>query len=66
MLPCRCGALLAKSACFKKIPADIQRKHDNYIKIYPKTIKKPIQNVSQKRVEKIVAIIFENTTGLAI
>jgi hypothetical protein len=66
MLPCRRGALLATSACFKNTPDDIPIKHANDIQIYPKTIKKPIQKVSQKLVEKIVAILFENTTGLAI
>ena len=54
MLPCRRGALLAKSACFKKTSDDIPIKHANDIQIYPKTIKKPIQNVSQKWFEKIV------------
>jgi hypothetical protein len=66
MLPCRRGALLAKSACFKKTPDDIPIKHANDIQIHPKTINKPVQNVSQKWVAKIVARIFENTTGLAI
>jgi hypothetical protein len=66
MLPCRRGALLAKSACFKKTPDNIPIKHANDIQIYPKTIKKPIQNVSQKWFEKIVAKIIETTTNLVI
>ena len=48
MLPCRRGALLAKSASFKKVPEDIQIKHEIYAKIDPKTIEKPIQNSSHK------------------
>jgi hypothetical protein len=66
MLPCRRGALLAKSACFKKKLEDIQIKHANDIQIYPKIIKKPIQNVWPKRFEKIVPNIIGNTTNLAI
>jgi hypothetical protein len=48
MLPCRRGALLAKSASFKKIPEDIQINHEILTKIYQKNIKKTIQNPSQK------------------
>ena len=48
MLPCRRGALLAKSAYFKKIPEDIQINHENYATNDPKTIEKSIQNPSQK------------------
>jgi hypothetical protein len=44
MLPCRRGALLAKSASFKKIPEYIQTKYEKYTKIYPKTFEKTIQN----------------------
>ena len=42
MLPCRRGALLAKAAGFKKIPEDIQIKHEKHANIYAKTIEKSI------------------------
>ena len=48
MLPCRRGALLAKSASFKKIPEDFQIKHEVYAKINPKTLEKTIKPLSQK------------------
>jgi hypothetical protein len=48
MLPCRRGALLAKSASFKNIPEDIEIKHEIHTKIYPKAIQKTIKNPSQK------------------
>ena len=40
MLPCGRGALLAKAASFKKIPEDIQIKHEIDAKNTPKTIEK--------------------------
>ena len=44
MLPCRRGALLAKSAGFEKLPEDNQISHEKYAKIHPKTIEKLIKN----------------------
>jgi hypothetical protein len=41
MLPCRRGALLAKSAGFKKIPEDIQIKHEFDV---PKPLKNPLKS----------------------
>ena len=43
MLPCGRGVLLAKAANFKKIPEDIQTKHEIDAKNNPKTIEKPIK-----------------------
>ncbi len=43
MLPCRRGALLAKSAGFKEIPEDIQINHENYKKSIQKPSKKPFK-----------------------
>ena len=48
MLPCGRGALLAKAASFKKIPEDIQIKHEIDAKNIPKTIEKTIKKQSQK------------------
>ena len=48
MLPCGRGALLAKAASFKKIPEDIQIKHEIDAKNTPKTIEKTIKKQSQK------------------
>ena len=48
MLPCRRGPLLAKAAGFKKIPEDIQIKHEIDATICPKTIEKTIKKSSQK------------------
>ena len=39
MLPCRRGALLAKAASFKKIPENIQIKHEIDAKNIPQIIK---------------------------
>jgi hypothetical protein len=66
MLPCRRGALLAKSASFKRIPEDIQIKHEIYAKINPKSIEKAIQNPSQKGCAKILKNITKNIANLAI
>ena len=66
MLPCRRGALLAKSASFKKIPEDIEINHENLTKSNPKTVQKPITNSSQKRCGQILKNITENTANLAI
>ena len=43
MLPCRRGALLAKSASFKNIPEDIEIKHEIHTKIDQKPSKKPLK-----------------------
>ena len=45
MLPCWRGALLAKAANFKKIPEDIQIKHELDAKNTPKTIEKPFRKI---------------------
>ena len=66
MLPCRRGALLAKSASFKNIPEDIEIKHEIHTKIYPKAIQKTIQNPSQKWYRKTLKNITKNITNLAI
>ena len=48
MLPCRRRALLAKTTAFKKMPKDIQIKHEIYATINPKNIPKNIQNSYRK------------------
>ena len=48
MLPCRRGALLSKSAGFKKIPENVQIKHENDTNIDHKTIDQFIKNEFQK------------------
>ena len=62
MLPCGRGTLLAKSAGFKKLPVDIQIKHEKHAKIYPNTIR----NSSQKWCRKILKSINKKITNLAI
>ena len=66
MLPCRRGALLSKSAGFKKIPEDKQINHEMYAKIYPKTIQKTIKNKSRKCCGKSFEQINKNTTNFTI
>ena len=66
MLPCRRGALLAKSASFKNIPEDIEIKHEIHAKIYTKAIQKTIQNPSQKWYRKTLKNITKNITNFAI
>ena len=46
MLPCGRGALLAKAASFKKIPEDIQIKHEIDATNTPKTIEQLIKKYS--------------------
>ena len=66
MLPCRRGALLAKSASFKNIPEDIEIKHEIHTKIDPKAIQKTIKNPSQKWYRKTLKNITKNITNFAI
>ena len=66
MLPCGRGTLLVKSAGFKKIPEDIQIKHETHAQIYPNIIQNTIRNSSQKWCRKILKNIIKNTTNLAI
>ena len=58
MLPCWRGALLAKSACFKKVPDDI---------LFENHLLKTIGNASQQRkYRNDLQKAIENTTNLAI
>ena len=66
MLPCRRGALLAKSASFKNIPEDIEIKHEIHTKIDPKAIQKTIKNQSQKWYRKTLKNITKKITNFAI
>ena len=58
------GTLLVKSAGFKKIPEDIQIKHETNAKIYSKTIGKPIKNKSKQLSGKLTTNIIKKIANL--